>query len=88
LVSFKAFGRRVKLDPLSDLARIVFITLDLFLALEATDLAINGELSLMFAEGWLSFLLAAEALLGMVAPVFIFDNQNTPPAISSADLLS
>jgi len=35
----------VKLDPLSDLARIVFIMLCLALALEATNMAINGELN-------------------------------------------
>jgi Ni/Fe-hydrogenase subunit HybB-like protein len=75
VVSFKAFGKRLKLDLLSDLAKIVFIMLGLYLALKVTDLAINGELSLMFSEGWLSFLFLAEMLLGVIAPMFIFGNR-------------
>jgi formate dehydrogenase iron-sulfur subunit len=75
IASFKAFGKRLKLDLLSDLAKIVFIMLGLYLALKVTDLAINGELGLIFSEGWLSFLFAAEMLLGVIAPMFIFGNR-------------
>jgi Ni/Fe-hydrogenase subunit HybB-like protein len=75
VVSFKAFGRRLRLNLLSDLAKIVFIMLGLYLALKVTDLAINGELGLIFSDGWLSFLFAAEMLLGVIAPMFIFGNR-------------
>jgi Ni/Fe-hydrogenase subunit HybB-like protein len=75
VVSFKAFGKRLKLDLLSDLAKIVLVMLGLYLALKVTDLAINRELGLIFSEGWLSLLFIAEMGVGVIAPMFIFANR-------------
>jgi len=76
VVSFKAFGKRLKLDLLGDLAKIVFIMLGLYLALKVTDLVINQELGLVFSEGWLSLLFIAEIVVGVVAPMVIFASRN------------
>lgn len=75
VVSFTAFGKRLKLDLLSDLAKIVFLILGLYLALKVVDLAINRELGLMFTQGWLSFMFIAEMVVGVIAPMFIFGNR-------------
>jgi Ni/Fe-hydrogenase subunit HybB-like protein len=72
VVSFTAFRKRLKLDLLSDLAKIVFIMLCFYLALKVTDLAINGELALVVSEGWLSFLFLTEMVVGVMAPMVIF----------------
>jgi Ni/Fe-hydrogenase subunit HybB-like protein len=72
VVSFTAFGKRLKLNLLSDLAKIVFIMLGFYLALKVTDLAINGELGLVFSEGWLSFMFLTEIVVGVIAPMVIF----------------
>jgi len=76
VVSFKAFGKRLKLDLLSDLAKIVFIMLGLYLALKVTDLMINHELGLIFSEGWLSLLFVAEIVVGVLAPMVIFASRD------------
>jgi len=75
VVSFKAFGKRLKLDLLSDLAKIVFIMLGLYLALKVTDLVLNQELGMVFSQGWMSLLFVAEILVGVVAPMFIFGSR-------------
>jgi len=75
VVSFTAFGKRLKLDLLSDLAKIVFLMLGLYLALKVVDLAINGELGLVFSSGWLSFMFVAEVVVGVIAPMLIFGNR-------------
>jgi Ni/Fe-hydrogenase subunit HybB-like protein len=75
VVSFKAAGKRLKLDLLRDLAKIVFIMLGLYLVLKVTDLAINRELGLVLSEGWLSLLFIAEMGIGVIAPMFIFANR-------------
>jgi len=75
VVSFKAFGKRLKLDLLSDLAKIVFIMLGLYLALKATDLVLNQELELVFSQGWMSLLFVAEILVGVLAPMVIFGSR-------------
>ena len=75
VVSFKAFGKRLKLDLLSDLAKIVFLMLGLYLALKVIDLAINRELGLIFSEGWLSLLFITEIGVGVIAPMVIFANR-------------
>jgi Ni/Fe-hydrogenase subunit HybB-like protein len=75
VVCFKAFGKRLELDLLSDLAKIVFIMLGLYLALRVTDLAINREIGLVFSEGWLSLLIITEMGVGVIAPMIIFANR-------------
>jgi len=75
VVSFKAFGKRLKLDLLSDLAKIVFIMLGLYLALKVTDLVLNQELGMVFSQGWMSLLFVAEILVGVVAPMVIFGSR-------------
>ncbi len=75
VVSFTAFKKRLKLDLLSDLAKIVFLMLGLYLALKVVDLAINGEFGLMFSQGWLSFMFIIEMIVGVIAPMFVFGNR-------------
>jgi Ni/Fe-hydrogenase subunit HybB-like protein len=75
VVSFTAFKKRLKLDLLGDLAKIVFLMLGLYLAIKVVYLAINGELGLMFSQGWLSFMFIAEMIVGVIAPMFIFGNR-------------
>lgn len=75
VVSFTAFGKRLKLNLVSDLAKIVFLMLGLYLALKVLDLVINGELGLMFTQGWLSFMFVAEMVVGVIAPLIIFGSR-------------
>jgi len=75
VVSFTAFRKRLKLDLLSDLAKIVALMLGLYLALKVGDLVINGELGLIFTQGWLSFMFVAEMVVGVIAPLIIFGSR-------------
>jgi len=75
VVSFTAFGKRLKLNLVSDLAKIVSLMLGLYLALKVLDLVINGELGLMFTQGWLSFMFVAEMVVGVIAPLIIFGSR-------------
>ena len=72
VVSFRVFRRHLKLGLLSDLARIVSIMLGIYLVLKVGDLALAGELGLMFSQGWLSLLFLAEMVIGVIAPMIIF----------------
>jgi Ni/Fe-hydrogenase subunit HybB-like protein len=75
VVSFRAFGKRLELGLLSDLAKIVSIMLGFYLVLKIGDLAVNQELGLIFSEGWLSTLFIAEIVVGVIAPMIIFANR-------------
>ncbi|MBN1955063.1 MAG: Ni/Fe-hydrogenase cytochrome b subunit [Anaerolineae bacterium] len=72
VVSFKAFGRDLKLGLLSDLAKIVAIMLGIYLAIKIGDLLTAGEMGLLFTEGWLSVLFLAEIVIGAVVPFVLF----------------
>jgi len=72
ILSFKAFGRRLKLGLLTDIARIVSIMLGIYLVLKIGDLLLAGEIGLVVSEGWISVLFLEEMIIGVVVPLILF----------------
>jgi Ni/Fe-hydrogenase subunit HybB-like protein len=70
--SFRAFGRELDNRLLVNLARVAATILGLYLILKLADLLLAGELSLVFSEGELSLLFAAEMVLGVAVPLVLF----------------
>jgi hypothetical protein len=69
---FRIFKCDLKLELLSNLARIVAVLLGVYLVLKLGDLAIAGEVGLVFSSGWLSLLFLAEMAIGVIAPLVLF----------------
>ncbi len=72
LVSFRAFGCRLEVSLLTNLAKVVFIMLGIYLVLKVEDLILAGELGLIFSEGRLSLMFLAELLIGVIVPLILF----------------
>ncbi len=70
--SFRAFGRKLNIGLLGNLARVAAAILGIYLLLKVADLLLNGELGFVFSEGGLSLLFGAEILVGVVLPVVLF----------------
>jgi Ni/Fe-hydrogenase subunit HybB-like protein len=71
-ICFRVFKCSLQLDLLSNLARVVAVLLGIYLLLKVGDLALAGELGLIFSQGWLSLLFLAELALGVIAPLVLF----------------
>lgn len=71
-VSFQAFHRPLKLEPLANLARIAAALLGIYLVLKIADLIVAGEVGLILSSGWLGLSFAVELLLGVVVPLLLF----------------
>jgi Ni/Fe-hydrogenase subunit HybB-like protein len=72
MVSFRAFGCRLDLSLLTQLAKIAFIMLGIYLVFRLEDLVLAGEIGLIFSEGRLSLLFLAELLIGVIVPLILF----------------
>jgi Ni/Fe-hydrogenase subunit HybB-like protein len=72
IVSYRAFGRRLNLEPLGKLARVVGIMLVVYLALKVGDLVLAGEMALVFSSGGTSGLFLAEVVIGVIVPLLLF----------------
>lgn len=69
---FRIFKCSLKLELLSNLARVVAVLLGFYLLLKVGDLLLAGEIGLIFSAGWLSIMFLAEMLVGVIAPMVLF----------------
>jgi Ni/Fe-hydrogenase subunit HybB-like protein len=69
---FRIFKCELKLELLSNLARVVAVLLGVYLILKLGDLVVAGEVGLVFSSGWLSLLFLAELAVGVIAPLVLF----------------
>lgn len=72
VVAARAYRRPLRTHLLANLGRAVSAFLLLYGAAKLADLAIAGELGLLFRPGALTLLFWAELLLGIAAPVLLF----------------
>ncbi len=71
-LSCKAFGHGIETDVLSSVAKGIPYALGVYLALKAIELAVTGELGLLFTSGWYSVLYWAEITVGAIIPIVMF----------------
>lgn len=70
-LSFRGFGRRLEMDLLSDLGKVLVVALSLYLVLKFQDLKGRGVLMLAFQPTYAGRMFLAEILLGVIAPILM-----------------
>jgi len=75
-LSSRAFGRGLEIDLLSRVAKAIPYVLGIYLALKAIELAVTGELGLLFTSGWYSVLYWAEITIGAIIPIVLFTRRS------------
>ncbi|MFZ0430227.1 MAG: Ni/Fe-hydrogenase cytochrome b subunit [Acidobacteriota bacterium] len=81
-LSWRAFRRRLELDLLSDLGKVIVVALGVYLILRVQDLVHNGTWSLALGSGYEARMFQAEFLLGVLAPIVLL----LIPAVRRNDL--
>lgn len=71
-LSTRVFGHKLELDVLSGLARALPYILGLYLLLKIVDLAVAGELGLVFTAYPYNLLWWAEIMIGVITPIILF----------------
>lgn len=71
-LSSKVFGHKLSLDIMSGLGKVIPYILGLYLLLKLVDLAVAGELGLIFSSGSHSILWWGEIIIGVVLPIILF----------------
>jgi c(7)-type cytochrome triheme protein len=74
-LSARAFGRRLELDLLEDLARGIVFMLGLYLVVKLQDLIGRGALHLLFTRSPEAFLYQVELVFGVLAPMALLSVQ-------------
>ncbi|MBI5568271.1 MAG: Ni/Fe-hydrogenase cytochrome b subunit [Chloroflexi bacterium] len=75
-LSSRAFGRGLEIDLLSRVAKAIPYTLGIYLALKSVELAVTGELGLLFSSGVYSLLYWAEIIGGVIVPIGLFTRRS------------
>jgi Ni/Fe-hydrogenase subunit HybB-like protein len=70
-LSHRAFRRRIELDLLSDLGKVIVVVLGLYLVLRLADLTNQGALAMVFESSYEGRLFQSEILLGVIAPILL-----------------
>lgn len=70
-LSSRAFGRKLELPLLTELARVLVVVLALFFTVRIQDLMTRDALHLAFQTGYQSLLFLGELVLGVVVPFFL-----------------
>jgi Ni/Fe-hydrogenase subunit HybB-like protein len=70
-LSFRAFRKRLEIDLLADLGKVIVVVMAVYLVLKAQDLSGKGALGLAFAPTYEGRMFLAEILLGAVAPIVL-----------------
>ena len=68
-LSFRAFGKRLEMNLLSDLGKVLVVALGLYLVLKFQDLSGRGVLALAFKPTYAGRMFLAEIMLGVIAPI-------------------
>ena len=71
-LSSRVFGHKLGLDIMSGLGKAIPYILGLYLLLKVIDLAVAGELGLIFTSGSHSILWWGEIIIGVVLPIILF----------------
>ncbi|MFH1003613.1 MAG: Ni/Fe-hydrogenase cytochrome b subunit [Chloroflexota bacterium] len=71
-LSTKVFGHKLSLDVLSGLARAIPFILALYLILKVVDLAVAGEITMVFSAYPVNLLWWAEIIIGVILPMVLF----------------
>ena len=75
-LSSRAFGRGLEIDLLSRVAKAIPYVLGIYLALKVIELAVTGELGLLFTSGWYRVLYWAEITIGALIPIGLFTRRS------------
>ncbi|HEY4492261.1 MAG TPA: Ni/Fe-hydrogenase cytochrome b subunit, partial [Acidobacteriota bacterium] len=71
-LSFRAFGKRLEMNLLSDIGKVGFVVLALYLVLKFQDLSGRGVLNLALEPTYAGRMFLAEMLLGVIGPMILF----------------
>lgn len=70
-LSYRAFRKRLEIDLLSDLGKVIVVTLSVYLILRMQDAMGRGALKQAFEATYEGRMFLAEVLLGIIAPVVL-----------------
>jgi c(7)-type cytochrome triheme protein len=70
-LSFRAFGKRLELDLLAELGKVIVVVLSVYLVLKLQDLAGRHVLDLLLRPSYESRMFLAEGLLGILGPILL-----------------
>jgi Ni/Fe-hydrogenase subunit HybB-like protein len=70
-LSYRAFRKRLEIDLLSDLGKVIVVTLSVYLILRLQDVMGRGVLKQAFEATYEGRMFLAEVLLGIIAPVVL-----------------
>ncbi len=70
-LSWRAFHRRLELELLSDLGKVIVVALGVFLILRVQDLIHNGTWPLALGSGYEARMFQAEFILGVLGPMIL-----------------
>ena len=70
-LSWRAFRRRLEIDLLADLGKVIVVALGIFMILRLQDLIHNGTWRLALGSGYEARMFQAEFLLGVIAPIIL-----------------
>jgi len=70
-LSYRAFGHRLKLDLLTDLGRVMLVTLVVYMILKIQDFSGRGVWVHIFENRAETYLFWFEALVGVIAPIIL-----------------
>ncbi|MFC1949945.1 NrfD/PsrC family molybdoenzyme membrane anchor subunit [Chloroflexota bacterium] len=70
-ISSRAFGHRLSLDIMSGLGKYLPYVLGIYLSFKVLDIAVAGELGLLFTSGIYSLLWWGEIIIGVVLPIIL-----------------
>jgi Ni/Fe-hydrogenase subunit HybB-like protein len=70
-LSYRAFRKRLEIDLLADLAKVIVVSLSVYLVLKIQDLVGRGVLSKVFEPTYEARLFLAEIVLGILAPIVL-----------------
>jgi Ni/Fe-hydrogenase subunit HybB-like protein len=75
IVTRRALGLPASMPLLTGLAKVVAFLQAIYLLLKIGDLLVAGEAALVFGSGWLSVLLLAEVIFGLIMPLIVFTSR-------------
>ncbi|MBI3950454.1 MAG: Ni/Fe-hydrogenase cytochrome b subunit [Acidobacteria bacterium] len=70
-LSFRVFRKRLELDLLADLGKVIVVVLAVYLVLKIQDLTGKGALGLAFESSYAGRMFLAEMLLGIITPIIM-----------------
>lgn len=70
-LSYRAFRKRLELDLLADLGKVIVVVLAVYLALKIQDLVGRGVMSRVFEPTYEGRMFLAEMLLGVIGPLLL-----------------